>query len=85
MSEREWNCVVQGCTTRRTKGFTNLPSSDEARREIWKSRLKLINPAKRVKICTDHFEDQYFHHSREDGHLKSSAIPSLNLPTVSFS
>ena len=83
MSTKKYKCIVGSCPTKREKGFCDLPKSEF--RKIWLEKLKLIEPGKRVKICHEHFSNEDFIHSREDGALKNSVVPSLNLPMVSIS
>ena len=82
MSPRKYKCNVVSCPTDRERGFSDFPKNEL--RKIWAEKLNLTDSGKKVRICHEHFSNNDFEHSREDGRLKKNVVPSLNLPMVSL-
>ena len=83
MSAKKYKCNVVSCPTHRQRGFSDLPKNEPLRIK-WCEKLNMRDTGKKVRICHEHFSNDDFQHSREDGRLKKDAVPSLNLPMVSL-
>lgn len=72
-------CSIKNCLNKDSKSFFRYPSNFTMRKK-WMEKTGLkVDPTNKVRICSDHFDNDCFKESDKKNRLRRNAVPSLFL------